>query len=119
MKKTPKYLVVISLFGTISALLGIIIAFMIPGTIAYAPLTIGIILGLISIGITKKNKYKCYGGYISSVLAIIGIIITLSMQAKEPEVAVDKQFKEKTEESAEEVETGDELDNALDDLDIE
>ena len=109
MEKSPTYVKIIAVLGVLAGILGLILAFKIPGTIALPPLVIGLVFGLTAFLISIKKKAKCIGSWVAMAISILGIIITLLMQTKEAEVAIDKQFGEKTEQSAEEVE--DELDD--------
>lgn len=117
MDKTPAYVKVISIIGVLANTIGLIMAFKVPGNFALAPLFIGLILGLTAFFIAKKLKTKCMGSYVAIALSIIGIIITLTLQAtNESEKVVDEQFNEKTEQTNNEITEGDELDDALNEL---
>ncbi len=117
MKKLPAYVKVIAVLGLLSGLFGLIIAFKVPGTIAFAPLLLGLIFGLIAFLISTKKKVKCFGSLIAMAISVLGIVITLLLQTKEAEVAVDKNQEQIIEQTNDDITTGDELDDALDELD--
>ena len=119
MEKSPTYVKVIAVLGILAGLLGLIIAFKIPGNIALAPLVIGLAFGLIAFLISKNKKSKCLGSWLAIALSGIGIIISLTLQTKEAEVAVDKVQEETIEKTNEKITEGDELNDALDELDME
>lgn len=119
MKKPPVYLKILALIGIVISILGLVMAIKVPGNIAYAPLVTALLIALITVLIARKNKYKCYGSYIGTIISIIGIIIVLYQQTKLPEVAVDEQQIEQIEETNDEITESEELDDALDELDLE
>lgn len=122
MNKVPLYTKLIDTLTVIIAFIGIIIAFKIPGTIAFGPLIFALILGAISFFVLKKRKLRSVGNYVGLTLVILGIGLTLLFQTEEAEVIVEEEFIEKTEESAKEIEEegeGGDLDEALDELDDE
>ncbi len=117
MEKIPAYVKVIAVLGILTGFLGLIIAFKIPGTIAFAPLLIGLVLGLIAFLISNKKKNKCIGSWVAMAISVLGIVITLVMQTKEAEVAVDKEQEQVIEQRNEDIIESNELDDALDELD--
>lgn len=117
MEKTPTYLKLISVLGLLSGIVGIVVAFKIPGTIALAPLFIGLVLGIIAFIIAKNKKAKCYGSIIALIVAVVGIALTIIMHlTRDPEVVVDEKQEKTLEQTNEDIVEGDDLDNALDDL---
>ncbi len=114
MKNLPLHLKIISFTSLLSAIAGLVVAFKFPGTLAMAPLTIAVLLGLWSIILVLKNKYKCYAGFIALALAIVGIVIVLFVKPAKVEVAKDVQQDIEMEQSHEEALEG--LDDALDEL---
>lgn len=117
MDKTPAYAKVISIIGVLVGIIGLIMAFKVPGNFALVPLFIGLLFGFVAFLIAKKLKTKCMGSYLAIALSTIGIIITLTFQmTKESTKSVDVQFDKKTEQTNDEITEGDELDNALDEL---
>lgn len=117
MKKPPGFLKALSLLGIITSVIAIIVALKVPGNIAIAPIALALIIGLIAVIITRKNSYKCYGGYITSTLVIIGLIILLVQQMKTPEIAIDNEQQKTLEETDKEIIESEELDKMLDEID--
>ncbi len=118
MEKSPVYLKIIGVLGTLSALLGLYMAIKIPGNIALAPLFFGLILGLFAFLVAKNKKIRSISSLTALGLAIVGIIVSMVVQAtSEPTVAVDKTQEQVIEQRDSAITSGDELDNALDELD--
>ena len=119
MEKSPTYVKIIAVLGVLAGILGLIMAFKVPGTLALAPLVIGLVFGLTAFLISKSKKAKCLGSWVALILSGIGIIVTLAFQTKEPEVAVDIKQEETIEQTNEDITESDELDEALDELEVE
>lgn len=117
MEKAPTSVKIIAVLGMLSGIAGWAIAFKLPGTIAFVPLFLSLVLGLAAFMMARKKKVSCPGGYITMGIAIIGIIITLTLQGKEVVVAVDEKQEQVIEKTDQVITEGEDLNDALDELD--
>ncbi|MDA3891899.1 MAG: hypothetical protein PF517_09580 [Salinivirgaceae bacterium] len=117
MSKTPFYTKLLDIAAIILGFIGILVAFKLPGTIAFVPLFFAFIIALVSFFVLKKKNTRSVGNYLALTLAGAGIALTLLFQTEEAEVAVDLKQEQAIEESNQEVTESDELDDALEELD--
>jgi hypothetical protein len=118
MEKSPAYLKVFSIIGLLTSLIGLIVAFKIPGNIALIPLSLGLIISFLAFITAKAKRIKCIGSYIALAISIIGIITTLIINVStEPTVAVDKNQEQIIEQTNDSITQSNELDATLDELD--
>jgi len=117
MQTPPKWLKIFVITGIVLGIASVAMAVKVPGSFSLLPLTLVLIMGLIGIFVSRTKKYKCFGGYIISALAAIGIAITLySTYVKKAEIVNDEKQQEQLEQTNDKIENSDDLDNALDDL---
>lgn len=117
MQTPPKWLKAFVLTGIALGIISLIMAIKIPGTFSLLPLALVLLMGIIAIIVARTKKYKCFGGYIISAVAIVGIVIALYFTyVKGPEFVKDKNQQEQLKQTSDDVESGDDLDDALNDL---
>jgi Na+/proline symporter len=116
MKKSPFYLKVVDIIAVIIAFFGLLIAFKIPGTIGLVMLIFALMLALLSFFILRKKLIKNTSNYLALSLSVLGIITALLLQTEEVEVAVDVKQEQLIEQTNETITEGDDLDDALDEL---
>jgi len=117
MKKSPFYLKLIDIIAIITAFFGLLIAFKIPGTIGLAMLIFALILSLLSFFILRKKLIKSTSNYLALSMAVLGIITALLLQTEDVKVAVDVKQEQLIEQTDATITQGNELDEALDELD--
>jgi len=118
MEKSPAYLKVFAIIGLLTAFVGLIIAFKIPGNIALIPLSLGLIISFLVFITAKAKRIKCFGSYVALAVSIIGIVVALVFNASvKPVVAVDKNQEQIIEQTNDSIVQSDELDDALEELD--
>ena len=115
---------ILSVFGIIGALLGLLFSFLPISNLAIFPATFGLILGLIAYLSAKKQQLNFSFAKIVVLLSLLAIIISMGKQLlTKDEVKTDTEFIQKEKQSEEDaVKELDELENELeneleDDLD--
>jgi hypothetical protein len=79
-------------------------------------LIFALMLALLSFFILRKKLIKSTSNYLALSLSVLGIITALLLQTEEVEVAVDVKQEQLIEQTNETITEGDDLDDALDEL---
>lgn len=108
----------LSIFGIISALLGLLFSFLPISNLAIFPAAFGLILGLIAYLSAKKQQLNFSFARIVVLLSLLAIIISMAKQLfTENEIKNDTEFIQKEKQSEEDaVKDLEELDDELDGL---
>ncbi len=109
---------ILSIFGIIGAILGLLFSFLPISNLAIFPAVLGLILGLIAYLSAKKQKLNFSFARIVVLLALLAIIISMGKQLfTEDEVKADTEFIQKEKQSeVDAVKELEELDDELDEL---
>ena len=103
---------IITIIALILGLIGLTLSFLPLRMIGIIPSVISVAIGVIAILISKKNNLKKGFAYIVSCIGILGILIASTFElTTKKEIAEDKEFKQKIEQTAQE--TDSDLDEAL------
>ena len=110
---------VLSIFGIIGAILGLLFSFLPISNLAIFPATFGLVLGLVAYLSAKKQQLNFSFARIVVMLSLLAIIISMGKQLfTEDEVKNDTEFIQKEKQSEQDaVKELEELDDELDDLD--
>ncbi|MGD9994871.1 MAG: hypothetical protein AB7S69_16350 [Salinivirgaceae bacterium] len=117
MKTNPTIVKILVSIALIAGIAGLILSLTPLKMIALIPSVLGIVFGIAAYAIAKSKKGKLGFIYVVLIIATIGMVTSLVREfGMEDKVAVDEQFQETTEQAATETEEGDDLEDALDEL---
>lgn len=106
---------ILAISSIIASFIAYIFILKIPGNIALVPLSIGMLLGLSALILSKYQQNKSSISKVSVILSVIGFAVFFVF-TKDAVIIEDEKQMMQQEETSNSIESSDELDNALDDL---